>query len=79
MRSRPIAVCRRYLFPLTVSDVQMEWIVLREVLFVLIGETHEIQAASLSQPGIVVHVCEDPQNFKKHAKIVPTAAPRALP
>jgi len=47
------------------------------IIHVLSGETHEVHAASPSQPGIVVQVCEDPQNFKKHARIAPTPAPQA--
>ncbi|XP_067124781.1 protein sarah [Centruroides vittatus] len=39
------------------------------------GETHELHPPSESQPGIVVHVCEDPQPPGPKLKIVQTRCP----
>lgn len=39
------------------------------------GETHELHPASESQPGIVVHVCEDPENYTQHPSMIQTRCP----
>lgn len=39
------------------------------------GESHELHPASESQPGIVVHICEDVQGFDNLPKIPKTQCP----
>ncbi|CAG0879119.1 unnamed protein product [Darwinula stevensoni] len=40
------------------------------------GEPHEVHKPSENQPGIVVHVCEDPVPNKEKLKILQTRRPR---
>lgn len=42
------------------------------------GGTHEVQPASDSIPGIVVHVCEDPEGFADRPTILQTRRPEQL-
>jgi len=39
------------------------------------GESHEIHAASDRLPGIVVHVCEDPEGFMNRPRMLQTSCP----
>lgn len=39
------------------------------------GESHELHPASDSAPGIVVHICEDPDGFENRPKIEQTRRP----
>ena len=39
------------------------------------GESHELHPASESAPGIVVHICEDPDGFENRPKIEQTRRP----
>ena len=42
------------------------------------GEAHELHPQSESQPGIVVHICEDPEGYKdpNRLKIFQTKRPQ---
>ncbi|XP_060555432.1 protein sarah-like, partial [Ruditapes philippinarum] len=39
------------------------------------GEAHEIHPPSKDQPGIVVHICEDPEGYREQGGIVQTRCP----
>lgn len=39
------------------------------------GEAHELHPPSASQPGIVVHICKDPEGFKERPLIQQTKCP----
>lgn len=39
------------------------------------GEAHEIHPPSKDQPGIVVHICEDPEGYKEKGNMAQTRCP----
>lgn len=44
-------------------------------LYIFSGEAHEIHPPSKDQPGIVVHICEDPEGYREKGNIVQTRCP----